>query len=94
VTSSKAIDVDLLMAPHHGSLSAKADRLMAWCRPETVVVSGSSRAISTRVTSAYTNNSEQLLITARDHAIRVEISADGQLHLRRWHHLDWVDVSD
>jgi competence protein ComEC len=36
-----AIDVDVLMAPHHGSTRSNPRGLAEWCRPEFVVISGS-----------------------------------------------------
>jgi competence protein ComEC len=35
-----AVDVDLLMAPHHGSVRSNPQGLAEWCRPEHVVISG------------------------------------------------------
>ncbi len=36
-----ALDVDVLMVPHHGSTRSNPQGLAAWCRPEHVVISGS-----------------------------------------------------
>lgn len=78
-----AIDVDVLMAPHHGSLSAKSDLLMEWCDPEFVIISGSAKAASPRVIEAYSGNDRRVWVTARDHALRVTIDATGSM---RWYH--------
>lgn len=85
-------DVDLLMAPHHGSLSAKADLLLKWCKPETVVISGSARAMSPRVLQAFDAPDRQVFVTSRDDAIRYEIASDGAVSIRRWSVDHWVDL--
>jgi competence protein ComEC len=36
-----ALDVDVLMVPHHGSTRSNPRGLVEWCRPEYVVISGS-----------------------------------------------------
>jgi len=92
LTSKPPVHVDVMMAPHHGSLSAQADRVQRWASPDTVVISGSTRAVSQRVIDAFTPERGRLLITARDHAIRVEIQASGELQTLRWQSPSWVPV--
>ena len=76
--------VDVLMAPHHGSLNSKSDSLLKWCRPETVVISGSTRAVSTRVLEAFAAEGREVFVTARDHALRIEIARDGSIKKKHW----------
>nr|MCU0708792.1 ComEC/Rec2 family competence protein [Pirellula sp.] len=83
---------DVMMAPHHGSLAAKAERLIAWAQPSWVVISGSTRAVSPRVIDTLTPEGGRLLITARDRAIRVEIDALGALKVKQWNSPGWVDI--
>lgn len=91
LVAQDAIDVDLLMAPHHGSLSSKADLLLKWCQPETVVISGSTRAMSPRVLQLFEAPQRQILVTSRDDAIRYEIASDGTVLVRQWSTDRWVD---
>jgi competence protein ComEC len=83
---------DVMMAPHHGSLAAKAERLIAWAQPDWVVISGSTRAVSSRVIDTLTPETGQLLITARDHAIRVEIDPFGVLKVKQWNSSGWKEI--
>jgi competence protein ComEC len=91
LVAQDATNVDLLMAPHHGSLSSKADLLLKWCQPETVVISGSTRAMSPRVLQLFEAPQRQILVTARDDAIRYEIASDGTVLVRQWSTDRWVD---
>ena len=76
--------VDVMMAPHHGSLNSKSDALLAWCAPEVIVISGANRAQSTRVLDAFAAKDRRVLVTARDHAIRIEISPNGSIETKHW----------
>jgi competence protein ComEC len=89
LVGQQAIDVDILMAPHHGSVTAKADLLLDWCQPEYVVISGSSRALSPRVLKNFENESRQVFVTSRDHAIRFEINSKGEITTKRWNQNRW-----
>ena len=71
LVSQTPIAVDILMAPHHGSLNSKSDALLRWCNPATVVISGSARAVSPRVLDAFADEHREVFVTARDHAIRL-----------------------
>ena len=84
LVSQMATKVDVLMAPHHGSLNSKSDVLLKWCSPETVVISGSTRAVSPRVLEAFAAEDREVFVTARDHAIRIEIAADGSIVKKHW----------
>jgi competence protein ComEC len=84
--------VDVLMAPHHGSLNSKSDALLKWCNPTTVVISGSTRAVSPRVLDAYVDENREVFVTARDHAIRIEISGDGSIQKKHWMADHWEEL--
>jgi hypothetical protein len=92
IKSQDATDVDLLMAPHHGSLSAKADKLLRWCQPETVVISGSTRAMSPKVLEMFEAKGREIFVTARDDAIRYEIASDGKVAVFHWSTDRWSEV--
>jgi len=84
LVSQSPTKADVLMAPHHGSLNSKSDTLLKWCDPETIVISGSSRAVSPRVLESFANENREVFVTARDHAIRIEIDKDGGIVKKHW----------
>ncbi|MEZ6134476.1 MAG: ComEC/Rec2 family competence protein [Pirellulaceae bacterium] len=80
-----------LMAPHHGSLSHDPGELLAWCRPQVVVISGNHRAVRPRVLEQYSSPSlSQLGVTFRDGAIQLRIASDGQLSAYHWQQDHWA----
>jgi competence protein ComEC len=83
---------DILMAPHHGSMKSKSEELLAWCEPSIVVISGSHRAVSQRVLESFRAEGRQVFVTARDHAIRIEISEDGTMQTKHWGDNRWQDL--
>ena len=83
---------DVMMAPHHGSLAARAEQVIQWAQPKWVVVSGSARAVSSRVIDAFTPPDGSLLITARDSALRAEIDGSGNLRMLRWNNSKWLEL--
>lgn len=87
------VDVDLLMAPHHGSLSAKADQVVDWCSPDAVVVSGSAKTLSPKVEKIFGSSKRKLYLTARDRAIRFRITPTGQMSAMFWREGDWREVT-
>ena len=84
LVSQPITKVDVLMAPHHGSLNSKSDALLRWCNPETVVISGSTRAVSPRVLDSFKADNREVFVTARDHAIRIEIDQQGKIEKKHW----------
>ncbi len=85
--------IDVLMAPHHGSVSAKSDLLLEWCQPKLVVISGAHRALSKRVLDPYRSDGRQVFVTARDHAVRIEIASDGSAKALHWVQSGWQPLS-
>lgn len=67
------LDCDVLMAPHHGSGGSDPPGLIDWCSPEHVIISGSRRDVSPRVTEAYAARGAQVLHTAIDGAVTVVV---------------------
>ena len=77
--------VDVLMAPHHGSLADSPAPLLGWCKPKHVVISGGTRATRQSVRDAFAaNGAADVWITAADHAIRIEIDPDGRMRMLHW----------
>lgn len=75
--SGVPIDVDVLLVPHHGSIHSSPDKLTRWCHPEAVVISGSSKRISTDVESIFEQAGATVFRTDRDGAVRFEIAKSG-----------------
>jgi len=85
VISEAARDCDVLMAPHHGSLSqlSAPQDVMAWCSPEWVVISsGAEQEEITDQKRAYASNgsTNQVMHTGEVGAVTVQIE-DGGLHV-------------
>jgi beta-lactamase superfamily II metal-dependent hydrolase len=83
---------DILMAPHHGSLTSKQDDLIAWCKPSTIVISGSHRSLDPRVFETYSPDGQTVLHTAREHALRLMILPDGSMLWFRWQDNAWRSI--
>jgi competence protein ComEC len=94
LTAGQSASVDVLMAPHHGSLTTDQDGLIAWCQPSTIVISGSHRSLDPRVFEVYSPSGQRVLHTARDHAIRLRIEPDGSMHWSSWVHGSWQTIDD
>ena len=76
ILKTPPITVDVLIAPHHGSLRSQAGELVDWCRPQWLLVSGgeSSRA---SVAERFQNQVPQVMHTAEAGAITVVFSSHG-----------------
>ena len=91
---------DVLMAPHHGSLTRDPKPLLRWCRPELTVISGNHRAARQQVIDEYAPETENLAITFRDGAIRCRIQASAKeerptetvLKIERWEKNRWSSL--
>jgi competence protein ComEC len=94
LTAGLPIIVDVLMAPHHGSLTTKQDELIAWCQPSTIVISGSHRSLNPRVFQAYSPAQQNILHTAKDHALQLRIKPDGSMHWSHWANNQWQVIQD
>jgi competence protein ComEC len=81
----------VMMAPHHGSLAHDVSGLLAWCRPNLVVISGNHRANRPEVLQRFMA-AEHLGITFVDGAIQIRVTADGTLNFVRWSDDRWVDL--
>lgn len=73
-------DVDVLLAPHHGSPDANPKALADWARPELVVVSSGRRDHLSTLRTTYGTNA-RVLSTARCGAVAIEIDAQGAVRL-------------
>ena len=83
----KALDCDVIMAPHHGSTHSDPRSFQAWTNPEWVVISGGSGE-ATMVKQAYLGQGTRVLHTAESGAIRVDIKRN-QIEVRSWLDSPW-----
>lgn len=86
------IDVDVLMAPHHGSLTSRQDKLIAWCSPSTIVISGSYKSLDPRVFKTYSPSGQNVLHTAKDHALQLRIEPNGAMQWYQWSEKHWQKI--
>ncbi len=91
--SRDAIDVDVLVAPHHGSKNSSPTRVAAWCTPEYVVASCGARKVGKLEKDLFTRgHPAKILTTHQDGAVRVLVSNDGELDVHRWDRDCWTPV--
>ena len=93
LTAGLPIDVDVLMAPHHGSLTSRQDKLIAWCSPSTIVISGSYKSLDARVFETYSPSGQDVLHTAKDHALQLRIEPNGSMQWYQWSENHWLTIS-
>ena len=79
----------VLMAPHHGSLSKDSETVLQWARPRETIVSGGPRARRVAVTEMLSMTGSTVYVTARQGAIRVRLSGEGDLEIRSWCESPW-----
>ncbi len=70
------IDVDVLLAPHHGSPASSPQEFARWATPRWVIVSGGFRGNPQLLADVYAEVDAKPLHTARVGAVRVSIDAD------------------
>jgi competence protein ComEC len=90
VIDMPSVPIDLIMAPHHGSLNAKASALVDWCDPKVIMISCSDRTNTKKVLQYFGGGKRNVLLTSRDHALRAIISSDGLLTIQNWHDDAWM----
>ncbi|MGN6137008.1 MAG: ComEC/Rec2 family competence protein [Aureliella sp.] len=83
---------DVLMAPHHGSLTQDPQAIFQWCQPQWVVVSGGPRAAQPAAVGHYSRPESQTAITHRDGAIQMRIDRSGRLSMWHWSEGNWIGL--
>lgn len=78
----------VLMAPHHGSLTADSATIIDWSRPRVVVVSGGDRARRPEVAESLQTRGSDVLVTPVSGAIRV-IIGDQQTRVDQYLKQPW-----
>jgi competence protein ComEC len=86
--------IDVLMAPHHGSLSTDPAMLLAWCQPSVVAISGGTKARNPKILDAYSAPDRQVLITALNHAVRIAFSINDPIKVETWQHPNWIPCNN
>lgn len=69
-------DVDVLLAPHHGSLTSNTPQFADWSRPELVVVSSGRTTVMPKLRERYAG---EVVTTYEAGAVTVTITGDGQI---------------
>ena len=64
VTADPPLDVDVLLAPHHGSAGSDPPGFAAWCRPDWVVISGRRSSRTGLANRSYQSAGARLIHTA------------------------------
>jgi competence protein ComEC len=82
-------DCDVVMAPHHGSLSGDPKVFLDWCEATWVLISGSERADSPAVHAVYGASGREVYVTAREQALEVRVAWDGGMTLSHWKEMTW-----
>jgi competence protein ComEC len=78
VIAESPLDVDVLMAPHHGSRFSDPPGFAAWCTPDWVVLSGRYTAGDTRVTTtSYRGVGAEIFHTAESGAVEFTVGTQG-----------------
>lgn len=84
---------DLLMAPHHGSMTHDPRAVFRWCQPEWIVVSGGPRSVRPDVIDRYSPQGSQSAFTHRDGAIQFRIDSGGSMSAWHWSETRWLPLS-
>jgi competence protein ComEC len=83
--AEEPLDVDIALAPHHGSARSSPGRFAQWSTPEHVVISGrrglGDAATIESVTNSFRLRGAEVFHTAEDGCVRVEVKANGELNL-------------
>jgi competence protein ComEC len=84
-------DVDVLLAPHHGSRFSDPPGLATWCTPEWVIVSGGDEHGSSAAAETYRDAGAAVLHTSRHGAVRIHATPSG-VQVSTWTGSRWQAV--
>ncbi len=76
--SKTPIDVDVTMAPHHGSLASDPIAFTTWCSPEWIVISGSNVDVGNKLRECLDGERAHVLHTAEIGAVEI-LARPGRL---------------
>ena len=78
VVAEQPLDVDILLAPHHGSVNSDPPGFAAWCTPDWTIVSGPSSVAGTSETeSSYRAIGSKVIHTSQSGATRFSVTNQG-----------------
>jgi competence protein ComEC len=86
INNPRPIAGGVLMAPHHGSLTANSQAILDWARPSEVIVSGGPRAKRPQVGESLRTRGSRVWVTANQGAIDVTIQ-NGKITVRGFREL-------
>lgn len=78
---------DLLLAPHHGGKGENTPEFSNWAKPKIVIVSSNDAKMQSRLETIY-GQAQKIYYTSHG-AIRVEVTAQGNLQSSQWHPLQY-----
>lgn len=87
VLAEEPLDVDVAMAPHHGSARSSPAGFAAWCTPEDVVISGGRSRDAAAAMAAYEAAGATVLHTAQTGAVTVTLCAT-EVNISPWRAVD------
>jgi competence protein ComEC len=77
LTQSSPVHVDVLLSPHHGSVKATADELVAWATPDHIVISGGLFTYNPASKSHFEKSGGQVFETLKNGMVEVVIDRHG-----------------
>ena len=86
------IDCDLAMLPHHGSKNSQPKAFVDWCNPEILIVSAGGKKLDEDVLRQVATPERNVLTTARQGTIRVEVDSGKPDRISHWAGDGWVTL--
>jgi competence protein ComEC len=91
--NQKDIDVDFLMAAHHGSIHSSPTSFARWCKPEHIGIScGDKKVGPNREAIFQAGYNARIARTDRDGAIQFTIQRDGSTQFETWTEFGWTEA--
>ena len=85
-------DCDVAMLPHHGSKNSQPKEFVDWCNPEILIVSAGGKKLDENVLRQVAAPERNVLTTARQGTIRVEVDSGKPDRISHWAGDGWVTL--